>query len=411
MSKKIIIFGEINKKLLLPIFLALGQTIINIINEYYPEETHNFVLNLYPISLGQILIKILPYLLRISNIYNKNKDENIHKNKKYSHYFLLYFFKILNFSSILLALFVKKRFSGDSLEVTSPKTIETFFEQGIQMILLALISFFLLKYRYYVHNFIAMVLFLIAGLGSDIIVGYFQLKIKTYFLAIIIDYIYIFTDCIIICYEKYMMEKLYYSYWNIYFALGLLLLGVAIIATIIILILGKDSDIVFVKGFFNYFKKTSVGIIIGKELITLILYFIQCSLFITTLFYFNPEYILISLQFSKLTKLLIDKSREKSHSKDYFYFLILFVFQIFCLLIYLEIIELNFLSLNMNTRRNIKERGLTEHFLGDNKDADNDTDIQGIIDINPEYYYHDNANEGESDQSTVGLNENESENC
>ena len=77
------------------------------------------------------------------------------------------------------------------MEVTSPKTIETFFEQGIQMILLALISFFLLKYRYYVHNFIAMVLFLIAGLGSDIIVGYFQLKIKTYFLAIIIDYIYI----------------------------------------------------------------------------------------------------------------------------------------------------------------------------------------------------------------------------
>ena len=116
------------------------------------------------------------------------------------------------------------------------------------------------------------------------------------------------------------------------------------------------------------------------------------------------------MDFSKLTKLLIDKSREKSHSKDYFYFLILFVFQIFCLLIYLEIIELNFLGLNMNTRRNIKERGLTEHFLGDNKDADNDTDIQGIIDINPEYYYHDNVNEGESDQSTVGLNENESVN-
>ena len=252
-----------------------------------------------------------------------------------------------------------------------------------------------------------MILFIITSLGSDLIVGYFNLKIKTKFLAIIINYIYILTDCMIICYEKYIMEKLYYSYWNIYFAMGIVLLGVAIISTIVILILGEGTNITFVKGFFNYFKTIDAGIIIGKELITFILYFIQCSLFITTLFYFNPEYILISLQFSKLTKFLIDKSNDKSHNKNYFYFLILFIFQIFCLLIYLEIIELNFFGLNRNTRRNIRERGLSEQFIGNNKDADNETDDQGIIDFSQDYYYYEeNANEEESEKSSVELNEN-----
>ena len=88
MSKKIIIFGEINKKLLLPIFLALGQTIINIINEYYPEETHNFVLNLYPISLGQILIKILLFIIFFQNFeFFKHSFSLICKKKIFWRFF------------------------------------------------------------------------------------------------------------------------------------------------------------------------------------------------------------------------------------------------------------------------------------------------------------------------------------
>ena len=318
MSESIIIFGEINKKLLLPVFLTLGKIILDIFNEYYPEEANNFVLDLYSISLGQIAIIFLPYILHIHNKNNKSNND-LYKKKKFSHYFLLCFFRFLNFLIILITLVVKNRFAENSLEVPSPKSIETFFEQGIQMFLLAFISFFLLKYRYYLHNIIALILFLISGLGNDLIVGYFKLKIKEHFIVIIIDYIYILIDCMVMCYEKYMMEKLYYSYWNISLILGLFLFVFATIALIVILILGKESDISFVKGFYNYFETTNIGII-GKEIITSILYFIEYALLITTLLFFNPEYILISVQFSKLVNLLIEKSKDESHNKNYFFF-------------------------------------------------------------------------------------------
>ncbi len=266
------------------------------------------------------------------------------------------------------------------------------------MVLLAVISIFLLNYKYYIHNIIAIILFLCSSLGIDFIVGYFKIKIETHYLAIILEYIYILTDCINICYIKYMMEKWYYPYWNLYFVLGLFLFSVATIALFIILILGKNSDILFVQGFFGYFEKTNIGIILGKILITMVLYFFQSSLYILTLFYFSPDYILIMLQFSKLTNLLFNLP-----SKHY-YFLILFIFQIFCLLIYLEIIELNFFGLNKNTKRNIRTRSLSEILVGKNNNEDNDTDNQGIIDVNQEYYYNDNINENDNDGSTIELN-------
>ena len=395
-SKKIFISGELNKKILIPLFLSLGQVLINIFNEYYPEDSPNFILDLYSISIGQIAIIFLPYLYKIHLDINKNYI--IGKRKKFFHYFLLCLFKFVNIITIALALFIKGKLSEDNIQVKSPKSVETFFEQGIQMVLLAVISIFLLNYKYYIHNIIAIILFLCSSLGIDFIVGYFKIKIETHYLAIILEYVYILTDCINICYIKYMMEKWYYPYWNLYFVLGLFLFSVATIALFIILILGKNSDILFVQGFFGYFEKTNIGIILGKILITMVLYFFQSSLYILTLFYFSPDYILIMLQFSKLTNLLFNLP-----SKHY-YFLILFIFQIFCLLIYLEIIELNFLGLNKNTKRNIRTRSLSEILVGKNNNEDNDTDNQGIIDVNQEYYYNDNINENDNDGSTIELN-------
>ena len=397
MCKKII-FGDINKKLLLPVLVAIGQVIINIFNKYYPEKESNFVLQLYSVSLGQIAIIFVPYILRIHNIVNKSNNEELHQ-KKFLNYFILCSLKAANIVTIFLGLIVRSKVEEDYLEVKSPKSTETFFELGIQMFLLAFISFFLLKYKYYIHNIISLIFFVISSLGSDLIVGYFQLKIKENYLSIIMDYIYILTDCILLCYEKYMMQKLYYSYWNIYFVLGLLLFGIASIALIAILIMGKESDIKYAKGFFNYFENTNIEIIIGKQLVTVVLYFFQCSLFISTLFYFTPEYILISLEFSRLTNLLIDKSSEENHTHEYLYFIILFIFQIFCLLIYLEIIELNFCGLNWNTRKNIGNRGLEEHFFGNEKD----TDISGIINVSPDYYFDETLIEKEEDESSVEL--------
>ena len=136
--------GELNKKIIVPLFLSLGQVLINIFNEYYPEDSPNFILDLYSISIGQIAIIFLPYLYKIH--LDINKIYIIEKRKKFLHYFLLCLFKFVNIITIALALFIKGKLNEDNIQVKSPKSVETFFEQGIQMVLLAVISIFLLNY-------------------------------------------------------------------------------------------------------------------------------------------------------------------------------------------------------------------------------------------------------------------------
>ena len=57
--------------------------------------------------------------------------------------------------------------------------------------------------------------------------------------------------------------------------------------------------------------------------------------------------------------------------------------QTFFLLIYLEIIELNFLGLNENTKRNIEVRGLQD--LSDENGRDSSIGVSRTIDINEDY--------------------------
>ena len=60
--------------------------------------------------------------------------------------------------------------------------------------------------------------------------------------------------------------------------------------------------------------------------------------------------------------------------------LALFVLQFISLLLYLEIIELNFCGLNKNTKRNIAERGLSEDSI-----MERDSTTSSLIEFNNTY--------------------------
>ena len=146
------------------------------------------------------------------------------------------------------------------------------------------------------------------------------------------------------------MEKYFYPYWNIVLIPAFFIFVVNILTLILILILGKNSDINFFSSFYSYFSDVSFGIIIGKHIINIILNFFVATFTILTLFNFTPDYVLISNVLSKIVNVLIDDSNNK------YYFIIFAILQVICLLFYLEIIEFNFCGLNKNTRRNIKYR-------------------------------------------------------
>jgi hypothetical protein len=199
-------------------------------------------------------------------------------------------------------------------------------------------------------------------------------------------------DVIFLSTEKYLLEKLYYPYWKINLTFGIVLFIIASISLIIYLS-NKDranSPSPFISSFYKYFEDNNAGIIIGKFIIITITNFISNTLSIINIYYFNITFFLINLIFSKFVLSLIDKKESKK-----FFCIIFFLLQNFCLMVYLEIIELEFLGLNKNTKRNIELRGI-EDIQGDNG-RDSSIGLNDSIDINNDYYI--NSLENDKDPS------------
>ena len=47
MTNSLIIFGNVNKRFILPLILSLAQITLILVNEYYPEKENNLVLQVY----------------------------------------------------------------------------------------------------------------------------------------------------------------------------------------------------------------------------------------------------------------------------------------------------------------------------------------------------------------------------
>ena len=80
MVKKIIIFGEINKKHILPLSLAIYQVLNKIFNTYYPKNILNGIFELYSMALGMLSILFLPCIFKIK-VTEEEKEREIHKRK------------------------------------------------------------------------------------------------------------------------------------------------------------------------------------------------------------------------------------------------------------------------------------------------------------------------------------------
>ena len=75
MSGKIIKLGELSKKHLLPLFLALSFLIYLMIIRFYPDKGENHTLDLYCNAVGFFGIIVIPYIFKftqkIFKIYQK----------------------------------------------------------------------------------------------------------------------------------------------------------------------------------------------------------------------------------------------------------------------------------------------------------------------------------------------------
>ena len=312
MVKKIIIFGEINKKHILPLSLAIYQVFNKIFNTYYPKNAGNPILDSYTMALGMLSIIFLPCIFKIK-VTEEEKEREIHKRKWLHYPLLIVIYWIYHLAKLFMVISKVKARGND--ETINPFAESPFAFIGLEMILLTIASIILLKYKYFIHHIISMAGFILFGNFSDLLLGSYSEIIKFGAVPIIIQIFGIISDVVYYYYQKYMMEKLFYPYWTISFTAGI---GLALFATanlIYVLVLNEKANpfIVDPQRFYSYFNGNDIGLKVGKIILLYILSVVNTILNILNIYYFSPNYILISFQFSKFVDVLINESDAKKY--------------------------------------------------------------------------------------------------
>ena len=387
--KKLISFGIISRKLFLPFLLALSQIIIDIVDqlfskefEYCDEENKcktitNSIMNSYSISIAGILVIIIPHIKAFSHKNEQNKiEDNISKKKMCGYYSLLIFLFIIEMSSIIYS-----SFNDSKSEVISPHLYGLCMKEGFEIIFLTIITYFFLKYKYFIHNYISLLFFVIVSLIIDLILGNIQKEIENIFQFCLENIINVIIDLIFSIYVKYLIEKLYFSPWTICFVNGATLFIVTTFTFIYVLSKRKnnlDGGLSFTKDFYDYFDKIKISIIISRFIVSFILQFLMKIFFFLTVYYFSINHILICYSLSKMANILIAHDSHKE-----FYCIILFIVQFLLLMIYLEVIELHFCGLDKNTKKSIQKREREDMNL-ENLERNNSVN-DNLVEISPGY--------------------------
>ena len=376
--------GAINKRLLLPFFLAVLEISYIIFNNYYKAKD-NLVLQTLSMAFGEMSVKLLPCLLKINKDEFQGKDQ-LTKRQKIKHYAILMVLYLVNTGMIAAGTAYNFHVRGIDVNYAGSNLFPDIdlILMGFEMVFMILISFKLLNYKYYKHHIYSTIVFVLFGIISELCLETYFVKDPKFFYGQLIRLVGTVSDATYYCYQKYMMEKYYYPYWNIAFVPGVMHSFFAIILLIIILI-NKDkanSDQVFINTFYKFFTEGDLGLSVGKVVIIFVMHFIMCPLDILNIYYFSPNFIIIIFQFSRITKNLINSPASK------LYCLIFYAIQFFALMVHLEIIELTFLGLNKYTKKNIDLRGIDDITL-ERKDSMLD---KGSVDINEDYSVEKSAN-------------------
>ena len=360
----IISFGRIDKKLNIIAILAIVRLINLIISNEVPGEYSIDILCSINEEMGPIIIAIIMIFL----FKQKEKKKNAN-NKSMKYIVFLFILRLVkcSYEKVFPYIITDNHYRFNSILITI---------NGLEIIMISYGTFILLKYKYYIHHMISMLIYYALAISIDSIFGNFT-KINYKYVYIYI--IFIINEVLLFCYLKYMMDKLYYHYSEVILFWGIIGLILKIIIFSGMIIYERKNNIEgIIFGLKAYFKEINIAIIIFLQFFYYIIYgaFFQ-SLFILLLYYLKPNHTVISDELNFYLNIIIFKDDPNKY-----YTIIPFIFQILALLLYFEILELNFWGLNRNTFKNIQIR--------ERKEKESKGSIQSEIDINDQYYLKEN---------------------
>ena len=376
-------FGAIDKKLLILVLCIIVNLINLIVSNEVPDNYLNDILSslldeVGPIIAGTILIFTL-----------KQKQKETKDDKKSFKYIFILFLLRLGRSSY------ERIFPYVVTDTTYRfnKILNT--TNAIEINLTTLGTFILLKYKYHKHHIVSLIIFFVLGVTSDFIMkSYFAIK-YTYFYVYIY---YVIVEVSLFCYLKYMMDKLYYPYMEVLLYWGLTgLIEKLFIFSGFIIYEHKNIIDGIIHEFYVYFTETSAVVIIFFEfLYELIISAVDHLLLMLVLFYLRPNHLIFSDEFNVFIRIICYREMENKY-----YTIIPFIFQIFILFFYFEILEFNFCILNYNTAKNIEKRGENIYIEDDINVRPSRT---SLIELGGNYYLNNNDNNANKMDNDDNLN-------
>ena len=235
------------------------------------------------------------------------------------------------------------------------------------ILFISLFSYLILKKKIYKHHYISIIIIIITGVSLDIILGNYN----DFYYNIgpnIINFVCEILFSLGLVINRYTMEFKFCSVYEICFYQGI----IGFFLYVLLLILSKY--IKFLNNFFDNFEgfKTKHIFIF---IIIVIFQFIHNLCIFNTIINTSTCHILIIIVLGELSHYFINLFYGKDNS---IIIIIALLFILFMILIFIEVIELNFFGLSKNTKKNITLRAKLDEkncINNDNDILDNDEDL------------------------------------
>ena len=356
--------GKIDKTLIYPII----PIIIVLIENKFWDYLETIAEHKTEFNIIQSISKCLALIpLIIFNLKNKNSKNQKQNNKLYNkeYYEKQKVNKLKKGGFIVLINVLNLIFKMTYYRIINYFiTVSIFSWYIIDIVLITLFSFLILKAPIYRHQYLCIIIIVAAGITLNAIHGEFDnVGLKDILVNIFGDSVYSLMTVL----KRYIMVNLFCSAYEIVFYEGVFSLTFFSILLIILTnveIIEKYEtkryviyeDKTYIDNFYSFIE------LLKNDKIQILICFI-------ILIYYIPYYLFFNLTiknnsvFHVLVILLAEESLLFKYEKDAFIIfmnIFLTIILLFMFLVFIEIIELNFCGLSTNLKRNIAERAEIE---------------------------------------------------
>ena len=353
-KSKIISLGKTNKFLFLILVgsvLLTSLTIVENFTKFFADENKHPVIYSMTYSIGLSLSFILVIIYKIRS-KRKNKGTNLLLNaqNELTSFSVAYPSHIISFKEKFLWILLTSgiNYFAYIFFCIYWFNYDTYLNLwGITLPVMSVFSQFILKIKLYKHHYLAIFIVVIFGFSYNFVVDKFsEDNIKNYD-SYLVQFM---TECLISLMNvmyKYLMNKKYIVSYEILFIEGIIELILGIITLIITTNIGAIDNFM---DFIEQIDAKEIMLLIVLTLIQFLLYLIEIiiidmfSPFHIILINIIRDYILFFANFDKVSLFVS------------IYVTICICVCVFMILVFTEILELNFFGLSKMTKKNIEKR-------------------------------------------------------